>query len=221
MKSSPAHSAAQPVPRAPPLSSPGCQKSVPYRSPPGLRNAPAAKVFFAKPPSPRPQAAPLRAHPRKAPPPVHHGGRKSRLSPPALLESATSYSKHSRNTSPRQGLKLPSVPLALLAPSGVFCLTRPPHLRFIIHVRHPSQMTLLSQASATDIVGSWRAPETEGIELGYYFYPDGVLILRHPRSKRFAMRGAWALENGRLVISDVVDASQAHSDEERELIRSE
>ena len=82
-------------------------------------------------------------------------------------------------------------------------------------------MTLLSQASATDIVGSWRAPETEGIELGYYFYPDGVLILRHPRSKRFAMRGAWALENGRLVISDVVDASQAHSDEERELIRSE
>ena len=78
------------------------------------------------------------------------------------------------------------------------------------------------QATAGDIVGSWRAPATEGVELGYYFYPDGVLILRNPRRKRFVMRGAWRLEEGgRLVISDVVDPNATRSDAERELIRSE
>lgn len=78
------------------------------------------------------------------------------------------------------------------------------------------------QATPGDIVGSWRAPETEGVELGYYFYPDGVLILQNPRHKRFAMRGTWHLEeDGRLVISDVVDSNATRSDAERELLRSE
>jgi hypothetical protein len=76
--------------------------------------------------------------------------------------------------------------------------------------------------TAEDIVGSWRAPETEGVALGYYFYPDGVLVLRDPRHKKFAMRGTWRLEDGgRLVISDVVDPNTALSDAGRELIRSE
>ena len=78
------------------------------------------------------------------------------------------------------------------------------------------------KATANDIVGSWRAPETEGVALGYYFYPDGVFILQDPRRKRFAMRGAWALDDdGRLIISDVIDPSLTRSEEERELIRSE
>lgn len=81
-------------------------------------------------------------------------------------------------------------------------------------------MTL--KATAGDIVGSWRAPQTGGIELGYYFYPDGVLILQNPRHKRFAIRGSWQLDGeGRLVISDVVDPSANRSEAERELIRSE
>ncbi len=78
------------------------------------------------------------------------------------------------------------------------------------------------QTTTEDIVGSWRAPETEGVELGYYFYPDGVLILRNPRHKGFAMRGAWTLEaGGRLVISDVVDPNTTRPEDERELIRAE
>lgn len=78
------------------------------------------------------------------------------------------------------------------------------------------------KATTGDIVGSWRAPVAGGIELGYFFYPDGVLILQNPRHKRFAMRGAWQLDDdGRLVISDVVDPSANRSEAERELIRSE
>jgi hypothetical protein len=81
-------------------------------------------------------------------------------------------------------------------------------------------MTL--QTTTEDIVGSWRAPGTEGVELGFYFYPDGVLILRNPRHKGFAMRGVWTLEaGGRLVISDVIDPNATRSDAERELIRAE
>ena len=79
-----------------------------------------------------------------------------------------------------------------------------------------------AHATPGDIVGSWRAPQTEGVELGYYFYPDGVLILRNPRHKRVAMRGAWRLEEGsRLVISDVVDTNESRPEPERELLRSE
>jgi hypothetical protein len=79
-----------------------------------------------------------------------------------------------------------------------------------------------AQTSARDIVGCWRAPETEGVELGYCFYPNGVLVLRDPRHKRIAMRGAWRLEEGgRLVISDVIDPSEIRPEPERELIRSE
>ncbi len=78
------------------------------------------------------------------------------------------------------------------------------------------------QATPGDIVGAWRAPKAGGVELGYYFYPDGVLVLQDPRRKRFAMRGAWRIEeNGRLVISNVVDPNTTRSDAERELIRSE
>ncbi|HWB59541.1 MAG TPA: hypothetical protein VG733_08615 [Chthoniobacteraceae bacterium] len=78
------------------------------------------------------------------------------------------------------------------------------------------------RATASDIIGSWRAPETEGIELGYFFYPDGVFILQAPRHRRFTMRGAWRLEEGgRLVITNVDDPDPTHSEAERELIGAE
>jgi hypothetical protein len=82
-------------------------------------------------------------------------------------------------------------------------------------------MTTTPQATPGDIVGSWRAAETEGVELGYYFYPDGVLILRNPHQKKFALRGAWTLEGDRLVISDIVDPHAIRPEEEQELIRAE
>lgn len=85
-------------------------------------------------------------------------------------------------------------------------------------------MTLPSNAAAKDdLIGSWRLPASEGPELGCYFYPDGVFVMRNPHQRRFALQGVWQLEEGgrRLVISDMLDPRTTISDEERELIRAE
>jgi hypothetical protein len=53
------------------------------------------------------------------------------------------------------------------------------------------------------IVGVWRTPEQNGIEISYYFYPDGVFITQNPRRREFVTRGSWSLEGEQLTLSNI------------------
>jgi hypothetical protein len=66
-------------------------------------------------------------------------------------------------------------------------------------MKHLLRLFLMPRIDAQSIVGCWRTPETDGIEISHYFYPDGVYISQNPRRREFVTRGLWAIEEEQLV----------------------